>query len=131
MQRLEILVSLGSRATGFYVSFKVSIFYLIYFSDEVNFKVLQYLHDSLCTKEYNPDLVVYIETTPEMAHERVKQRSRPGEENYSEDYLRLCHQFHEDMIDCYEKDGVTKVLRVNGHTTIDENVRRVINFILQ
>jgi len=43
------------------------------------------------------DGIVYVRTDVKVAFERCKTRSRPGE-NIDEDYLKQCHQKHEDWM---------------------------------
>lgn len=42
-----------------------------------------------------PIEVIYIKTTPNVAYERVKKRSREGESTIEKEYLNKCHEYHE------------------------------------
>ena len=41
--------------------------------------------------------VVYLRTNPEVAHQRIALRARPGEQ-ISLEYLQKCHQYHESWL---------------------------------
>jgi len=49
-------------------------------------------------KEYPISGYVYLYTKAETAFERVKKRSRDGESTIPLDYLRQCHQYHNDWL---------------------------------
>ncbi len=42
--------------------------------------------------------VIYVRTTPKVAHERVKKRAREGESVIELEYLERCHQYHEEWL---------------------------------
>jgi deoxyadenosine/deoxycytidine kinase len=46
----------------------------------------------------NIQKVIYLKTTPDTCFYRVNKRHRDGESNISIEYLRSCHEYHEDMI---------------------------------
>lgn len=45
---------------------------------------------------------IYIQTSPELSHQRIIERNRNGE-NISIDYLKKCHEYHEKWLDKKEK----------------------------
>ena len=49
-------------------------------------------------KDYPIDHIVYVKTDPEICHERIRKRSRIGEETIPLDYLLDCHQHHEEYL---------------------------------
>ena len=53
------------------------------------------------------DLIVYLRTTPEVAHERIKSRCRNEEKAIPLEYLRTLHQLHERWLMPAEKDDVS------------------------
>jgi deoxynucleoside kinase len=52
--------------------------------------------------------VVYLRTSPEVAHERVNKRGRKGE-TIPLEYLQTCHQYHEAWL----KDALPLILNAN------------------
>lgn len=47
--------------------------------------------------QFPQEQVIYIKTSPEIAHARVEKRSRKGE-TIPFEYMQKCHQYHEDWI---------------------------------
>jgi len=41
---------------------------------------------------------IYVNTDPEICHDRIMKRSRTGEDCIPLDYLESCHRYHTDMI---------------------------------
>jgi deoxyadenosine/deoxycytidine kinase len=77
--------------------------------------------------------VVYLKTEPDICYFRISKRNRTGESNISIDYLKQCHQYHEDMINCL----TDKKLVINSNIDTDENkeiqyewIKLIENFIL-
>ena len=94
--------------------------------DQMQYRILKFLHETV-SSDWDPDLVFYIMTTPETAYERVSRRGRTGEENYSREYIRLCHSFHEDMF--HMRRGVGNVITLNGELTTAENVSNMLTYL--
>ena len=61
--------------------------------------------------------VVYLKTEPHICYFRISKRNRTGESNISLDYLKQCHQYHEDMIN----DAIDTKLIINSNVDTDEN----------
>jgi deoxyadenosine/deoxycytidine kinase len=73
-------------------------------------------------EEYPLSAVIYINTSPEKCEERIKMRSRTGEEQIPFDYLMQCDQYHKNMInelECIklEYDGNVDILPPYGGST--------------
>jgi deoxyadenosine/deoxycytidine kinase len=73
----------------------------------------------LFAEDYPIDKQIYIHADPEVCFERIKKRSRDGESNIELDYLRNCHQYHENMLFYMLKDK--KKLVLDGNIDIFEN----------
>lgn len=41
------------------------------------------------------DLIIYLQTDPDVVHERIERRGRPEEAGISAEYLRTLHRLHE------------------------------------
>jgi len=68
---------------------------------ESEYQVLSSWFDFILTcKEIDlsVDLIVYLQTSPEVALQRVKERSRGEEHLISEEYIRELHSLHEDWL---------------------------------
>lgn len=64
--------------------------------------------------------VVYLKTDPHICYFRINKRNRTGESNISLDYLKQCHQYHEDMINNII-NTIDKKLIINFNVDTDEN----------
>jgi len=66
--------------------------------------------------QFPEEKVIYIKTSPEIAHHRVEKRSRKGE-TIPFEYMQKCHKYHEDWIKNISKD---KVCVIDGNIDISE-----------
>jgi len=68
---------------------------------ETEYQVLSSWFDFLLSSpeiDISVDLIVYLQTKPEVALERVRARSRGEEHLISEDYIQQLHNLHEDWL---------------------------------
>nr|XP_046257624.1 thymidine kinase 2, mitochondrial isoform X1 [Scatophagus argus] len=66
---------------------------------EVDYAVLSEWFDWVTTNIYIPvDLIVYLQTSPQTCHERLKQRCREEEKVIPLEYLESIHQLHEEWL---------------------------------
>lgn len=66
--------------------------------------------------------IIYVNTPPEICHERIALRSRDGESSIPLEYLEKCHIYHNNMINPYSTRCVCKdQLVLNGKINIYEN----------
>ena len=68
-------------------------------------------------KDFPEENIIYIQTEPEVAHERVAIRNREGE-SIPLEYLVECNNYHENWIDSFSKQNV---LTLNGNHDINES----------
>jgi len=74
--------------------------------------------------------VIYVNTAPEICHQRILKRSRTGESNIPLEYLENCHKYHSDMLDVNSKDCVCKEqLVLDGNIDIYENKEQLSEWI--
>lgn len=67
-----------------------------------------------------PNLIIYLDLTPEKSLERIKMRARDVEAGVPLDYLKLLHQGYEDFIEDISRSiPVIRVPWENFHTTED------------
>ena len=67
---------------------------------------------------------IYIKTLPEICDNRVKKRSRPGE-NIPLEYLQECHKYHDAWLSNIEQLEQGKILTIDGNT--DTNTDQFID----
>ena len=69
-------------------------------------------------KDYPVQKIIYIKTDPVICYQRIKMRSREGENVISLEYLKSCNNYHEEMINSFDKQKVTLI---DGNIDINEN----------
>lgn len=95
----------------------------------INYKIyLQWFNTF--AKDFPVSKVIYINTEPEICHQRIEKRSRTGESNIPLEYLENCHKYHTDMLDISSTDCVCKEqLVLNGNIDIYENKEQLSEWI--
>lgn len=77
--------------------------------------------------------ILYVKTDPIVCKTRVQMRNRNGENNISQEYLGLCHQYQESMIremsnlSIHTLDGNQNVFDANNWDNWKENI---ISFVI-
>lgn len=94
--------------------------------EEVNYQIYTTWFDTFAN-DYSVESVIYVKALPERCFERIKRRSRTGEEEIPLDYLTSCHTYHERMIENDFSD--TFVLTIDGNEDIYNNPAIVNNWI--
>ena len=69
--------------------------------------------------ELQPNHIVYMQTSPQVCQERIKKRCREGEETIPLNYLRVCHNYHENWLKNYTQGDSFTIL--NGDTNVEED----------
>jgi len=67
-------------------------------------------------RDFPEENIIYIQTDPETAYERVGLRNREGE-SIPLEYLTECHDYHEQWINCFPRSNV---LVLNGNQDINK-----------
>lgn len=70
------------------------------------------------SSNYPVDTIIYVDTPPEICYDRIKKRSRTGEEIISLNYLIQCHEEHQIFI--YEKMPNSNKIIINGTNDVNE-----------
>lgn len=71
-------------------------------------------------KDYSVNYIVYVNTLPNICHDRIHERARTGEDIIPLDYLTNCHKYHNDYL--FGMDELSlNVLELNGNINIFEN----------
>lgn len=65
-----------------------------------------------------PDLIIYLRTSPEVAYQRIKQRGRPEEMSIPFEYIRQLNQLHETWLDNCQNNGIL-VFIINADANLD------------
>ena len=95
----------------------------------VNYKIYLKWFDTFST-DFPVSKVIYVNTEPEICHQRIEKRSRTGESNIPLEYLQNCHKYHTDMLDVSLTDCVCKEqLVLNGNINIYENKEQLSEWI--
>lgn len=83
--------------------------------------------------DYPVDFVIYVKADPEICHSRITERSRKGEDNIPLDYLKSCHDYHEQMLDEKQELVVKKefILTLDGNQNIYKNPENLCEWIKQ
>ena len=110
----DIIVSERSLATDKNVFAK-----MLYDDDkieEVEYKIYLKWFEEF-QKDFPKEHIVYMKTSPEVAHYRVNKRAREGEDIPLE-YLKNCHQYHEDWLNT---NPMERLLIIEGDVDTDKN----------
>jgi deoxyadenosine/deoxycytidine kinase len=72
-------------------------------------------------KDYPVDKIIYVNTPPQLCHERISIRARGCESGIPLDYLENCHSYHNNMINKFSKNCVCQdQLVIDGTKNIHE-----------
>ena len=92
--------------------------------DEIQYQIyLKWFEEFL--EEIPKIEIIYIRTSPHVAHERVKKRAREGESVIELEYLEYCHKYHENWLN-YDK---MLSLVFDGNVNIYEEPKVLENWI--
>lgn len=67
--------------------------------------------------DYEIKYTIYVNTDPKKCYERIHKRSREGEEIIPLNYLKECHNYHNEFLN----EIKTKKIELNGNIDIYEN----------
>jgi deoxyadenosine/deoxycytidine kinase len=97
----------------------------------VNYKIYLKWFDTFA-EEFPVNKVIYVNTIPEICHQRIEKRSRTGESNIPLEYLQNCHKYHNNMLDINSDNCICKEqLILNGNIDIYENKEQINEWICQ
>lgn len=78
--------------------------------------------------QIEPDLIVYLRTSPDVLIQRIKERGRTEEQNINFAQLKQLHDIHENWIK--QMQGKYQVLTINADLALDEKVLgKIFHFI--
>jgi deoxyadenosine/deoxycytidine kinase len=88
--------------------------------EEVNYQIyLKWFECFAC--EYPIKKVIYVNSSPEICHQRIHERARLGESVIPLEYLDLCDKYHKEMIEFFKSENNIVILEVDGNLNIKEN----------
>ena len=73
--------------------------------NEIEWKTYNYWFDTFKEKT-KLNMIIYVNTKPEICFERIKKRNRTGESNIPIDYLEHCHRLHNEWLDSNNEEVV-------------------------
>lgn len=82
--------------------------------ESVHYQIYNNLYRTF-SEEFPIHQVVYLKTNPDICHQRILKRCRPGEDSIPMEYLKECHNYHEDMM----SNGIEASV---GRCVLDGNV---------
>jgi deoxyadenosine/deoxycytidine kinase len=84
--------------------------------EEINYKIYLNWFDEFA-KDYPIAKIIWVNTDPEICHQRIKKRARLGEEIIPLNYLEQCDKYHIIFI----KDMHVQTFKLDGNQDIFEN----------
>lgn len=91
-------------------------------------QLFDYIYKSM---SWIPDVVIYIQTPPEVCFDRMVKRGRECENGVPLEYIQSVHNKYEEMVKCLLTNTSTKpnVYVVNGNQTTDNVYKDVIKIV--
>lgn len=99
--------------------------------EQINYKIYIKWFDTFAA-DFPINKIIYVNTNPEVCHNRIIKRSRTGEDNIPLEYLQNCHKYHTDMLDISLPDCICKEqIVLDGNIDIYENTEKLNEWIYQ
>ena len=129
LHRLEVGPASHKAVVADYIFEKDKIFAYINLSDaelEIYNRYYQHFHEQLPV----PDLVIYLQASPEVLKKRLRKKNVPGEMSVSDDYIEEVVKAYEHFFFHYTSSDLLVVNTndidfVERHTDLQELLRRV------
>ena len=99
--------------------------------EDVNYQIYSNWFQTF-SEEFPVHRVIYVETQPEICHQRIMNRSREGEEKIPLEYLISCSKYHEDMMLFFSNNNLLldKPLILDGNVNIYQNTNKMEDWIV-
>ena len=88
--------------------------------EDVNYQIYSKWFDTFA-QECELSQIIYVKAGPTTCYERIKKRSRNGEDRISLEYLTQCNEYHEQMIHQFQIKEELQTLVLDGNVDINEN----------
>ena len=70
--------------------------------------------------DFEPDAIIYLDTSPKICKERIQIRNRTGEKDISIKYLKQCHQYHQTMCKFFHNSN--NIITIDADQTLCDEV---------
>lgn len=90
--------------------------------EEIEYQIYNKWFDNFI-KELPEIKYIYIQTSPDIAYERILKRNREGE-SIEKEYICSCHKYHEEWL-----NSVTGVKFINGNNNTDSVLLEVMKYL--
>jgi deoxyadenosine/deoxycytidine kinase len=80
--------------------------------EDINYKVYLQFYEEY-KEDFKLDGIVYIDSDADVCYNRIKKRSRTGEEGVPLEYLKNCQEYHNDWL-----SGINHKLRINTNDDV-------------
>jgi deoxyadenosine/deoxycytidine kinase len=80
--------------------------------EDINYKVYLQFYEEY-KQDFKLDGIVYIDSDADVCYNRIKKRSRTGEEGVPLEYLKNCQEYHNDWL-----SGINHKLRINTNDDV-------------
>jgi deoxyadenosine/deoxycytidine kinase len=105
--------------------------------ESINYQIYLNWFDTFAN-EFPINKIIYVNANPDICYERVGKRHRDGEDKIPLEYLKNCHEYHNNMLDKLLPDCVCDTqLVLDGNLDIYENnhilnewISSIENFII-
>lgn len=77
----------------------------------------------------HPDLIVYLDVSPEICMERIKIRGRKAEKNMNIDFLRKLYENYEFFLDDISHNIPVARIKYENFTENEEDIKQIMNII--
>ena len=96
-----------------------------------NYKIYIKWFDTF-VNEFPIHKVIYVNASPKTCYDRIRKRSRDGENTITIEYLTTCHKYHEDMLNINNTECVClDQFVLNGDIDIYDNSEELTKWIEQ
>ena len=98
-----------------------NLLYTLNYIDTICFKILRKSFNLLTALDYfKVDLIIYLQTRPEIAYERISSRNRIDEKNIDFKYVKKVHIYYENWLNSNHYDHPFKIITFDNNQSISE-----------
>jgi deoxyadenosine/deoxycytidine kinase len=96
--------------------------------NKIEYEILEQSY-KLLDEKFNPDYIIYLTATPELAYRRIKERGRPEESNITLEYLTKLDVLHNNLFLENTFNLQIPISIVDANQSSDQVVEQVKNLI--
>lgn len=90
--------------------------------EDVNYQIYLRWFDTFA-KDFPIQKIIYVKADPEICRQRITRRSRNGEDGIPLEYLKQCHDYHTNMIDCIPGDKMVLDGNIDIYESSDDTTK--------